>query len=168
MPYRVTLPPGEPTHALQGVPPIAEKAGTAGTSGDTLSAPPVHAPPGIPATTEPAGAWYVWPVSLPGMGPRTLGPFMGCLWCGGGTWTRYGPAATCLPCARKVLGAQSPEDARALLHGLLTIWSELDETRWRPAEVDALKDYFLSFWTAYPDLADTWYAAWRAAHSEAK
>jgi hypothetical protein len=40
VPYKVTLPPGEPMHAPQGVSPIPEKAGTAGTSGDTLSHPP--------------------------------------------------------------------------------------------------------------------------------
>ncbi len=40
MPYRVTLPPVGHTDALQAGSPIPEKAGTPGTSGDTLSPPP--------------------------------------------------------------------------------------------------------------------------------
>jgi len=165
---RVTLPRVEPTDELQAISSIPEKAGTPGTSGDTLSPLPVQPPLAIPATTEPAGAVGGWPASLPGVGTRTLGPFTRCLWCGAGTWVRYGPAATCLRCARKVLGAQSLDDARTFLHGLLSMWSELDEATWGAAEVGALKDYIVSFWTAYPDLAEAWFREWRKAHPAAR
>jgi hypothetical protein len=62
------------------------------TGGMVLPVSPVPAP-------YPAAA-FLWPDAIPGLGPRTTGPFFSCAFCGTGTWVRYGGSPRCLGCAR--------------------------------------------------------------------
>jgi hypothetical protein len=50
---------------------------------------------------------FLWPDSLPDLGPGMVGPFTSCLDCGTGTWATYGARALCLRCARARLGVSS-------------------------------------------------------------
>jgi hypothetical protein len=43
---------------------------------------------------------HPWPDALPGLGPRTIGPFDMCA-CGTWSWARYGAEVLCLTCARR-------------------------------------------------------------------
>ena len=87
-----------------------------------------------------------------------------CIGCSTGPWGRYGLAPPCQTCAVTVLGAHTPEDVRALLHGLLPIWKEMDESRWRAAEVGSLKDSSMGFWSVYPTLAEGQFLEGRQAN----
>jgi hypothetical protein len=44
----------------------------------------------------------------------------------------------------------------------------MDEMRWTMAEVTALRDQVLAFWSEWGALADESFAAWRAEHPEAR
>lgn len=43
---------------------------------------------------------HPWPDALPGLGPRTIGPFDACAGCERWSWARYGRVVLCLACAR--------------------------------------------------------------------
>jgi hypothetical protein len=45
---------------------------------------------------------HPWPDALPGLGPRTIGPFDCCSGCERWSWVRYGGVVFCLPCANAV------------------------------------------------------------------
>ena len=116
--------------------------------------------------TDPASPW---PVALPGLGLRTVGPLGTCLLCQTTTWARYNSLPLCLHHALSWTGPRStPEEARAILSLLLDTWTSLEETRWTEAEVAALKNQILDFWTVWGDRAETWFKAWRAARPEAR
>jgi hypothetical protein len=70
-------------------------------------APAPPRPPGVPDQ----GGTRVdpWPQALPGLGPRTNGPFVPCDRCGSGTWVRYGGTELCLLCARRHAADESPD-----------------------------------------------------------
>jgi TubC N-terminal docking domain len=42
---------------------------------------------------------YPWPDALPGLGPRSVGPFDRCVGCKAGSWARYGAVVLCVRCA---------------------------------------------------------------------
>jgi hypothetical protein len=42
---------------------------------------------------------YPWPDAVPGLGPRSIGPFESCVGCGRGSWVRYGGEVRCCSCA---------------------------------------------------------------------
>jgi hypothetical protein len=96
----------------------------------------------------PADPASPWPVALRGLGLRKVGSFAPCLLCQTGTWTKYAGLPLCLHHARNWTEPRNtPEDRRAMLWMLLDTWAGLDEARWTAADVTALKDQVLSFWT---------------------
>ncbi len=105
-----------------------------------------------------------WPLTLPGYGAKTLGPFTPCLLCQTGTWARYGCLPLCLACARK---APAPLDPQIRLRSLLTTWATLDEDHWTQEAVDTLKDSILDLFRDYPE-ADAWFKEWREIHPGAR
>lgn len=124
-------------------------------------------PPATPS--RPRDPCSPWPAALPGLGPRTVGPFETCIWCqAAGTWARYGGIPTCLSCARKAPQNETVEEARATLHFLLSTWSAMDESRWIRPEAAALFDNITAYWEVWPAHAGGWFDEWRAAHPEAK
>jgi hypothetical protein len=52
---------------------------------------------------SPSAYAHPWPDALPGLGHRSVGPFIACAECGAGTWARYGDRPLCLGCAQKGL-----------------------------------------------------------------
>ena len=119
-----------------------------------LAAPASSPPPGMP----PTDAGSPWPAALAYLGSKTVGPFTPCPWCGAGTWVRYATVPTCLACTRSWPTDRTPEaareGARGMLWTLLDLWAGMDETRWRMAEVTALRDQVLAFWTDWGELAN--------------
>jgi hypothetical protein len=65
---------------------------------------PAGRPPG-PGAPLPRSVVSPWPDTLPGLGPRRIGPFTPCSRCQGGTWVRFGDRALCLACALAVEAA---------------------------------------------------------------
>lgn len=49
-----------------------------------------------------------WPDALPGLGPRTVGPFETCARCQAWSWVRYGEAVLCLACAGQAEKGRRP------------------------------------------------------------
>ena len=135
-----------------------------------LTAPLVPpAPPPVAPRVPPADSGSPWPPALPGLGPRTMGPFETCVWCGAaGAWARYAGIPTCLGCTRRAPQGDTPEEAKAMLHGLLTTRATMDESRWTRPEVAALFDAIVTLWEVWPGRAEGWFDEWRAAHPEAR
>jgi len=107
------------------------------------------------------------------LGVKRIGRFTACLWCGDGTWVRYGGLPTCPSCAQ-------PRKAKAHLWRLLDTWATMDETAmtesvltgqpvpvWTAANVKALNEDIMAVFNAHAE-ATEWFREWRAAHPEAK
>jgi hypothetical protein len=101
-------------------------------------------------------------------GTKRLGAFTPCLWCGVGTWVRYGGLPTCLPCARSWPASRTPGKDKAHLWRLLDIWAGMDEATWQGAAVKALYEDIMDVFEGHAKDADRWFREWREAHPEAR